>query len=163
MKKLTIIPQLIFISVITGCATAYQMDGFSGGFEETQLSSNAWKINFAGNGYTSQSRSEGFTLLRSADITMQNGFNYFIIVGSNSDMSTTSSWTSPSTSTTNFNGRTASTTNYGGNTFYITKPSSTNIILMFKEKPEVNGIVYDAQFLCKSLGAKYDIQCGKLK
>jgi hypothetical protein len=166
-KHIALIPLLIILS---GCATSYQKQGFSGGFEETQIAPNAWRVSFNGNGYTSRSRSEEFALLRSADLAMQNGFNYFILVGSNSD-TLVSSITTPITSTTNVTGSTygnnfnatSNTNSYGGNTILISKPSTTNTVLMFKEKPDNAGIVYDAFFLCLSLAAKYNVQCKTIK
>lgn len=156
---------------ITACATSYQKEGFSGGFNETRIAPNAWKVTFAGNGYTSRTKAEDFTLLRSADLTLQSGFQYFAIVGSNSDISTVSSWTAPTTSTTNMTANrfgnsatgTATTTTSGGNTFLISKPSSSNTIVMFKAEPQGRGMIYDASFLCDSMGGKYGIKCGSVK
>lgn len=169
MKKALAVSLAVLI--ISGCATAYQKDGFSGGFNETKIAPNAWRVTFAGNGYTSRTKAEDFTLLRSADLTLQSGFQYFAIVGSNSDMSTVSSWTAPTTSTTNVTANrygntvtgTGTTTNYGGNTFLISKPSSSNTIVMFKTEPQGHGMIYDAKFLCDSMGSKYQIQCGTLR
>ena len=56
---------LITIAVLSaGCATAYQKQGLTGGFSETQLGENVFQISFKGNGYTSQDRASDFTLLR---------------------------------------------------------------------------------------------------
>jgi hypothetical protein len=53
----------------------------------------------------------------------------------------------------------ATTTTTGGQTMLISKPSSTNTIVCFNGRPEgVQGIVYDAEFLRDSLGAKYNIK-----
>lgn len=162
---------IVSIAMLAGCATAYQKDGFSGGFDETQLAPNAWKVHFRGNGYTSKSRAESFTLLRSADLTLQSGFQYFVIVSASSDIKEVSSWTAPTTSTTNATATrsgnmvsgTATTTYHGGSTQIISKPSSTNTIVMFKTEPQGHGLVYDARFLCNSMGAKYQVQCGTLR
>ena len=170
MKKIVVI-LLMSSLVLVGCASPYQRAGFGGGFDESRIAPNAWKVNFRGNGYTSKGRAEDYALLRSADLTLQSGYSYFVIVGASSDINVVSGWTAPSTSSTNFNASrsgnsisgTANTTNYGGDTIYISKPSTSNTFVMFKTEPQGRGMVYDAQFLCSSLGSKYEIQCGSVK
>jgi hypothetical protein len=34
---------------------------------------------------------------------------------------------------------------------------------MFKGKPDIQGMVYDAKFVCQSLGQKYEVTCGAQK
>jgi len=60
-----------------GCATAYQSRGFTGGFEETKLGDNIYKVGFAANGFTSPERADRFLLRRCAEITLEQGFRYF--------------------------------------------------------------------------------------
>jgi hypothetical protein len=54
---------------------------------------------------------------------------------------------------------TARTTTCGGQTFLISKPSTTNTIMCFNGKPDVQGLVYDAQLVCNSLGQKHGVVC----
>lgn len=54
----------------------------------------------------------------------------------------------------------ATTRTTGGDTFTIAKPGSTNAIICFNGKPEINAVVYDAQFVFNSLAAKYGIVGG---
>ena len=155
---------------LTACATGYQMQSFSFGFDESQLAPNVWKVGFKGNAATSKTRAEELTLLRSADLTMQNGFNYFVLASSNTDV-TYSSYTAPANSTTTFNANsyggstygTARTNTTGGQTSTVAMPSSSNTVVMHKEKPEVQGMVFDAKFICDSLGRKYETRCGTLR
>ena len=117
-----------------------------------------------------------FTLLRSAELTMQSGYKYFVIVDANSYTSN-STYTTPTTATTNVNANTygtanvygnnatwntntygtATTTVSGGQTYNISKPSSSNTIVCFKEKPK-KGFSYNAEFIFKSVSKKYDIE-----
>ena len=46
MKNLIIIS--IVALFIQGCTTAYQRSGFSGGYSETQLDENVFKVSFRG-------------------------------------------------------------------------------------------------------------------
>ena len=158
---------ITFILALTGCASAYKPEGFGGGFSETQLDTNVFRVSFRGNGYTRAERAEELALLRSAELTLSNGFTHFAIIDSKS-RERLSTYTTPTQSYTNANVTaygntaygTANTTTYGGQTFLISKPSTTNTIVCFKGKPEIQGIVYDAQFLCRSLGRKYEATCG---
>lgn len=166
LKKIKNFYILFFIVIFTSCVTPYQQQGFRGGFSETQLGENIFQVNFTGNGYTSKMRATDLALLRSAELTLQNDFNYFIIVSSTHD-SQVSTYTTPTESHTNGNayvsGNTvygsSTTTTYPGNTYFIQKPSTINTIMMFKEKPEVNGLVYQAKFICSSIGRKYNVIC----
>src|SRR5437764_1386447 len=62
--RLIMIGGLLFVA----CATPYQRHGFTGGFSESQLDENVFRVNFRGNGYTSPERAADFTLLRSAEL-----------------------------------------------------------------------------------------------
>lgn len=161
-----------FVVVVLGaalasCATGYQSEGFSGGFSETALAPNIYRVSFEGNGYTSSTRAQELALLRSADLTIQKGYRYFGLADSSSE-SYLSSYTTPVNTTTTANVTaygntaygTAQTTTTGGQTMFIAKPSATNLVVMFTERPSGVGMVFDAQFLCSSIGPKYKATCG---
>ena len=145
-----------------------------GGYSETQLAENIFTVTFKGNGYTSRERASNFTLLRCAEIAIENGYGYFFIIDAqrySKDMA----FTTPTTSYTTgyghtsgnvnmygnhgtFSGNTfgsARTTTYHGQTFLISKPRESNTILCMNEKPEGNPFVFDAAFLAKSIINKY--------
>jgi hypothetical protein len=158
-----VIPIIILvITLLEGCATTYQKEGFAGGYSETQLGENIFQVLFRGNGYTKPERASDFTLLRSAEITIENGFRYFVVVESN-EYSKQSSFTTPTTSQTTGNAYIsgnhvygdATTTTYGGQTHTISKPRANNTILCYKDKPDFNGLVFEAEFVIKSIKAKY--------
>jgi hypothetical protein len=140
MKQLAII--ILFAALLQGCATSYIANGFSGGYSETQLDENVFKVTFRGNGYTRRERAADFTLLRSAELTLEHGYQYFMLVNANSSTSQ-SSYTTPTVSNTtasvygsgNYAYGNASTTTYGGQTYNISKPSSSNTIVCFKKNP----------------------------
>ena len=149
--------------LITGCASPYKKEGFAGGFSETQLGENIWKVSFRGNGYTSGERAADLALLRSAELTLNNGFSYFALVDSKS-ANKVSVYQGDTTTTTRgkvdaYGNVDATSTTSGGNLYFINKPRSTNLIMMFKDKKEAQGFAFDAQFICNSIGSKYDILC----
>lgn len=155
------------VAALAGCASTYKPEGFGGGFSETQLDTNVFRVSFRGNGFTSPERAEELTLLRSAELTLKNGFTHFAVINSQS-REQHGAYTTPTQSYTTVNATafgnsaygTANTTTYGGSTLIISKPSTTNTIMCFKERPNVQGLIYDAQFLCQSLGTKYQVTCG---
>lgn len=153
---------LICMVVISGCATPYQNNAFAGGYSETQLDKNVYKVSFKGNGYTSKERASDFALLRSAEIALDNGYKYFAIVNKDS-YTKEGAYTTPKTSTTTANAYsygntvqgTATTTTSGGQTYHISKPRRTNTIVLFKDEPD--GFSYNAEFIYRKIREKYNI------
>lgn len=151
---------------IAGCASPYKTEGFGGGFSETQLEKNVFRVSFRGNGFTSPERAEEFALLRSAELTIDHGYTHFAFIDSRSRESQ-SAYTTPTQYVTTANANvignsiygTARTTTYGGQTFVISKPSTTNTIMCFSGKPDIQGVVFDARLLCDSLGQKHGVTC----
>ena len=131
MKNLFII--LIFIFLVISCSTGYQKDGgfFSkGGYSEQFLSENKVVVTFRANGYTSEEKAYLFGLRRSAELTLENNYDYFI-VGETSVNTKDSSYTSSVSCFTNVNGYTSCS---GGNTFNTKKPRINLNIIMKKGK-----------------------------
>jgi len=161
-----IITLALAITLLAGCATPYQKQGLMGGFEETQLAPNVWRVSFKGNGYTSTERVEDLVLLRSAELTLQSGFTHFGLAASRVGASQ-SAYTTPVTTTTTANVTaygnsaygTANSYSSGGNTYFVSKPSANNVVVMFKGQPDAAGMVFDARFICNSVGPKYKATC----
>jgi len=159
MKKLTTI--FIIFLFLNGCGTQYSSSGWMGGFSETQLDENMYKVYFSGNAYTSSQSAADMCLLRCAELCLNADYNYFIIIDE-SQKTTTSTYTTPTQTNTygtvSAYGNTAygSVNSYttGGQTYNMSKPSNSNTIVLFKDKPS-NGISYNAKFLYDSLGKKY--------
>jgi hypothetical protein len=161
---------LLLSFLVLACATPYQKSGLSGGFSETQLAENVFRVSFRGNGYSRGERAEDFALLRSAELTLESGYTHFGLVASGSS-SETSTYTTPTTSYTTgsaySSGRnvygSATTNTYGGQTVFISKPSATNTVVMFRSKPDLQGMVFDAKFVYESLRKKYSSEFGSAK
>ena len=146
-----------------GFATPYQSVGFTGGYSETQLDENVFKVNFRGNGYTSSERATDLCLLRCAELCKIAGYNYFIIVDSQEYIKQ-SQYTTPTQTTTtgranviggSVYGSSTSTTT-GGHTYNISKPRSTNTIICFNDKPD--GFSYNSEFVYRSITNKYQTE-----
>ena len=71
-------------------ATPYQPLGVrgthaSGGFYETQIETNRFRVGFRGNSLTSRDRVERYLLYRAADLTVQRGYDWFTAVDRNTE------------------------------------------------------------------------------
>ncbi len=122
-----------------GCATGYHQSGFSGGFRDTKLQEGTYRVEFRGNGYTGNQKSEDFVLLRCAEITLENGYRYFVIVDEKSVLRSYVVGDSQ-----------------GVSTFH--KPLERNVIQCFKEKPlNVTTIVYDASEVANNIRQQYGL------
>jgi hypothetical protein len=51
----------------------------SGGYSELRIEPNRWRVNFSGNSMTSRETVEGYLLFRAAEVTLQNGDDWFSI------------------------------------------------------------------------------------
>jgi len=140
MKFLT----LIALSLLISCATPYQSKGLRGGLTDIQLDVNVFQVHFIGNGYTDRSRAIDFVLLRSAELTLEHGYNYFAII-KEGDLSKHVATITPElpNSTTSF-------------TFSISRPSASNTIVCFYDRPE-NTFVYNADMVYTNIRETYGI------
>jgi len=91
------------------------------------LDNNIFQVSFLSNGATTRERTSDLALLRSAEVALEHGFRYFIIVKSHNQI-------------------------YVFSNFRI-----TNTILCFKKRPEINELIFDAKSIAKSIRKKYRI------
>jgi hypothetical protein len=146
------------------CATPYQSKTFGGGFSDTQLAPDVFRIYFRGNAFTSMERAQDFALLRAADLAQQEGFSYFAVIDEKSATSV-QTLTMPGHSYTtgsafaagNFATYSGQTTYYPGQTFNFYKPKTGLLIRCFVRKPD--GIyAFDAAFMERSIIQKYGLE-----
>jgi hypothetical protein len=157
MKKLML---FVLVAILQGCANTYQSLGSNGGYSEIQLDENAFKVSYKGNGGMSKEMVADYTLLRSAEITLDKGYNYFAIVNAD-NLTSESTYTTPTaTKTTDYDYgygvRASNTTTTGGETIHTVEPSSANTIVCYKQKPE-SPFTYNAEIVAKSIRQKYGI------
>lgn len=71
---------------VSACSTAtpYQPDiagqRVSGGYSEAKLGEDRYRVNFEGNTLTSRDRVEGYLLYRAAELTVRDGYDWFLIL-----------------------------------------------------------------------------------
>lgn len=156
MKTMTFFFIIIFL---TGCMDQYRKKEYTwgAGHSETQLDRNIFRVTYTGDEFTSEEAAIDFSLLRSAELTIENGYSYFIIIDKNASTKT-ELFSLPATyQTYSYGSGSATTYAYGGGTYSSSSPSSDNTIMMFKEKPS-DGISYNAEFVANSIRKKYKIQ-----
>ena len=154
---------------LVGCATGYARRGWTGGYSDMKMQEDIFRVAFSGNAYVGMGRVEDYTLLRSAEVALENGYKYFIIIDEKSATST-GSYTTPVTAQTSGTGSayggsgyahgsySGTTTYSGGQTYTFSKPSARNTIKCFKEKPELPTMVYDAEQVARNLKNAYNIK-----
>src|SRR5437867_8062989 len=90
--------------VLSACATPYGKYGILGGYTDSRIDENTFSISVDNNGYTSQQTTSMHALYRAAELTVQNGFDYFVIAsGANNPTSMTMVMPGGSTSNTTAN------------------------------------------------------------
>ncbi len=74
----------------TACATGPEYHALKGGvgYSDAQLQDNRFSVSFAGDGSTPRDKVEQFLLYRAAQLTLANGYDYFIIMNNQTDKST---------------------------------------------------------------------------
>jgi hypothetical protein len=79
--KVLLISVLSFL--IVSCATPYQPKGSSGGYSNMGLGNDQFKISFKGNVYTDSDTVYDYFLRRCAEVTVEKGFDYFVLMDNN--------------------------------------------------------------------------------
>lgn len=80
----------VFISMVislSSCVTQYVPFKATGGYKSTQLSEDSYQVRISCNGFTTQDKTSQYVLRRCAEITLEQGRRYFIIID-NQNLST---------------------------------------------------------------------------
>ena len=84
-KSIGFVAALALAAGLAACETAtpYQPNvpgqASSGGFSEVRVEPDRWRVTFAGNSLTSRETVESYLLFRSAELTVQQGYDWFSI------------------------------------------------------------------------------------
>lgn len=83
---------LLLLVVLTGCATPsqtpYQPLADNGGFTEQRLEANRFRVTFVGNSITTREEVENALLFRIAELTLHEGFDYFVLSDKDTEANT---------------------------------------------------------------------------
>jgi hypothetical protein len=72
---------IITCILAAGCATQYRSsdESITGGFSETQLAPDSWRVLVEGNSLTSRRHAEQFLMRRCAELALEQGKRYFVL------------------------------------------------------------------------------------
>ncbi|MDD5450393.1 MAG: hypothetical protein PHT49_00625 [Desulfovibrionales bacterium] len=75
----------LLATLLVGCASTYQPKGFTGGYFDTPIDDSTYRVGFEGNAYTDIGTIENFLLLRAAELTIQRGYDWFMLTERDTD------------------------------------------------------------------------------
>ncbi|HEX7028873.1 MAG TPA: hypothetical protein VF268_16655 [Gammaproteobacteria bacterium] len=73
------ISPVIFLALLTSCATPYGPNSWTGGYTDEKVDEDTYIISFYGNGYASEERVWNFWIYRCAELTTLKGYDYFAL------------------------------------------------------------------------------------
>ena len=71
---------MCFIFLLSSCTTPYQPNGTGGGYSEIAYNRDTYYVAFHGNQNTSQETMESYLLRRAAELTVNKGYRYFVLI-----------------------------------------------------------------------------------
>lgn len=125
---------LFSMILVGGCATPYQDMGFSGGVEAQRMTADTYRIVARGNGYTSGTTIQDYTMLKAAETTKQAGGTHFAIISA-SNASRAGTIVTPGQAQTSVIGNTAFTTYSPAMAYNYVKPGQDTYIRIFTISP----------------------------
>jgi len=148
-----VIPLVLLPLLLSACAKPLQPDNYPEQISSTQLDNNTFQVSYTGSTTSADEKTIDLALLRSAEVALDNGFNYFVIVNnSESDASTLKVSGQDESDLESID---YEPTIYQGNRYIHSDPDTNNTIVCFKEKPE--GFAYVALFVKATLRSKYQL------
>jgi hypothetical protein len=147
------------LGLLAGCGggpTPYQPAAGGYGYSEQQIEDNRYRVTFAGNDLTAPDTVQNYLLYRSAEITLDQGYDYFTMVDRNLDRSTTYWGSGPSTYLgTGFGRHSGGFVGFGTSTArpIDSYTAYADIVLSKGEKPANEVNAYDARDVLSRLDA----------
>jgi len=71
---------LLLLMLLVTVATCYRSDGPPGGYRDTRLASDMFRLSFAAYGYISRAQVQDYALWGAAEITLRYGYRYFVVL-----------------------------------------------------------------------------------
>lgn len=147
---------------LTSCAAKYgeYSRWNQTGYSTIRLAQNTFRVRFAGDIFTDRARVVDFALLQCADVALENGYPYFVVVDEKAIQNEFEYKTPERTSgsaTVTGNTITGNTVKTGGQIFRMKEVQAENTIMCFKENPGGTTVLYDAQMISQSIRNKYNV------
>lgn len=153
----------LFCIFLSGCASSDNNN--YGSHSETRLGENVFRVFFKGNEQAGKEQTNDFNMLRCAEVTMENGYGFFVVVSTEnfSEVSSRSISARSKEKVVSYNDgpnvKHAVVTNIiPGETYCDTSFGDINTIECFHKKPKGRGLVFEAAFVVNSIKAKYKLK-----
>ena len=85
MRSLGLLQGLLGLLVVACGPTTYRPQDLEGGYANTRVNADTFNVVFQGNAQTSWKTAETYALYRCAELTVESGFDYFVVIGGNSE------------------------------------------------------------------------------
>lgn len=143
INKLSLIITLLFLC---SCQTPYQKQtwySYRGGHSNAQTDDDKFVIVFNGNGHTPLEKVKDYALLRSAEVTTENNFEYFKIDSGDAKYVSRTTYSC-----------------YNGvcTPIVSSAPTATYNISCYNKKPKTKDLIYNAKATAEELRQKYSIR-----
>lgn len=132
--------------LLGACASPLQPQNYTERLASTWLASDRFTVTYRGTAPGNDTTVADLALLRSAEIALQQGFPYFIIVTTDAPQSADAGGQQAGT---------PATVAHDGRRYRLADPGRSNTIVGYREKPP--GFAYVALFVKASLRAKYGL------
>lgn len=153
MKRLMTI---LLLCSLTACAAGYRpysaMRG--GGYRDQKIDATTYRVSFEGNGFTTQDRVDRFLMLRCAEVTIENGAAYFVVLSA-ADQTRSGAFIQPGVSQTVQTSRyTSTTTTSPGFGYPVTFPAGSVMIRVSREDEASQLGAFNAREVVANLGKR---------
>lgn len=81
--------KLFAFAMLVGCATPYAPHQLVVGYSHVRIQNDVFRIVFDGNAYVHKSAVDYYAVVRAAELTVQNGREYFHVLAADTDVKTT--------------------------------------------------------------------------
>ena len=162
---------LAMLGLLAACGgqpTLYQPAVNGYGYSDQQIEDNRYRVTFAGNDLTPADTVQNYLLYRSAELTLDRGYDYFTMVDRNLDRSTRYWGTAEPRFGTGYFTRSGNFVSGLGMSTYSAEPidryTAYADVVMFKgEKPAGDVNAYDARSVLRQLGPTITAAPGVLR
>lgn len=159
MKKIFLVLPLVFI--LTACSTAYSPANFDGGYSSTMLAKDNYIVNFRGNEATSSEKTRDLALLRAAEIAIDNGYPYFVVLNGGTREKSYTSQIAPGNIQTNVYGSygyNVANTTYNNPVMMDFSQFKTELSIKAFSKENAPSNALEAAYIVNEMKKKYKIK-----
>jgi len=140
---------------LAGCATVtpYQPMTDGQGYAEQRIEPNRFRVSFAGNSSTPRETVENYLLFRATELTLLNGYDYFVMTGTDTEAQTRYSQSISAFGGTGWYSRYSGLGIGVGTSTPITEYQAQAFVTMFKgQKPAGSTDAFDAREVRNNIG-----------